>query len=85
MQALKNFFQSNVGGTAAGFFIPGAPYQIGTDTLDAASEVPEGKGWRKALCDFTGDDTTITFYNAFREFAYAMKDDGTVPAQILLR
>jgi hypothetical protein len=32
------------------------------------SEVPEGKGWKKALCDFTGYATVEAFYADFEEF-----------------
>eukprot|EP00948_MAST-09A_sp_MAST-9A-sp1_P000404 g404.t1 len=33
-----------------------------------ASQVPEGKGWKKALADFTGYSTTADFYAAFENW-----------------
>ena len=38
------------------------------DMVHWPSEVPEGKGWKKALCDFTGYATVEAFYADFEEF-----------------
>ena len=47
-----------------------------------ANSVPEGAGWRKALCDFTGFGTTGQFYDALHA---AMVPNGTLAtnAQLL--
>lgn len=38
------------------------------DMVHWPSDVPEGKGWKKALCDFTGYATVEAFYADFEEF-----------------
>jgi len=38
------------------------------DMVHWPSDVPEGKGWKKALCEFTGYATVEAFYADFEEF-----------------
>ena len=45
------------------------------------SSVPEGKGWRKALCDFTGYKTTDAFYHALHA---AVVPNGVLATKVQL-
>jgi len=59
---------------SAGFWHAIDPHPI-SYTADWPSDVPEGKGWRKALSDFTGYADTAAFYADFEAYM------ATAPSQ----
>ena len=62
----KDFWQST--GTK-GFWHNITPQTTGLSyATDSIASIAEGKGWRKAFCDFTGYATTNEFYKEYQTF-----------------
>eukprot|EP00931_Biecheleriopsis_adriatica_P068392 TRINITY_DN42358_c0_g1_i1.p1 TRINITY_DN42358_c0_g1~~TRINITY_DN42358_c0_g1_i1.p1 ORF type:complete len:475 (+),score=72.89 TRINITY_DN42358_c0_g1_i1:73-1497(+) len=83
--ALAVAFAINKGGRTTsdfwregGFWHSHEPYGNIDYSTGWESDVPEGKGWRKALADFSGYATSAEFFAAFEEF---VRPSGTTASE----